>query len=466
MTVIHPLKLTRSILDPLHGTIRLTTTELRIVDHELFRRLHRVRQNGLLYLVFPSATHTRFEHSLGTMFVADSMLQALIHNCAVAKEKPTPAVLDPGSAAAGQAFDLGALDPSAIKEIFEVTRLAALVHDLGHGPFSHHFDPFAPKSQDLGPIIDSTPALKSLKPLTQNPSKRDLSLLPEKSPNRVSHEEVSCLFFGMICRDLGLDEKLTAQVAAVILGRDDLAMTDVVRQHRPLLTALIASAPADADRMDYLERDSLSIGVSYGLFDRNRLLQSVLPYRSDDDRSHLGIKASGLRAVENFVQARFELFVQVYYHKTNRAIELMLRDCADRARELDLQIFDWPDAETLVETYCGLSDESFMEILRGQHSKWKLSDQRINDIASLIKDRRLWKRIYWGLPDKVEAVYTTLVEQFPDDPLHLDIVDPKATKDLDERGGARLLRRGEAGVYKEAEGKLAGSLSRDQSPGH
>src|SRR5690606_26305854 len=119
----------------------------------------------------------------------------------------------------------------------------------------------------------------------------------------------------------------------------------------PLMHDLIASAPADADRMDYVERDSRSTGVSYGLFDRGRVLKSLLCFADEQRTLRLGIKSSGFRAIENFIQARFELFVQVYYHKTNRAIELMLRKIGGIAERAGLTIFRESSFEDLLVDY-------------------------------------------------------------------------------------------------------------------
>ena len=91
---------TRSTLDPVHGLIRLTPEEVKIIDHPLFQRLRTIKQNGLLHLVFPAATHTRFEHSIGTVFVANSMLDALFHNSRVAASKEPAGVVPLQSAKA------------------------------------------------------------------------------------------------------------------------------------------------------------------------------------------------------------------------------------------------------------------------------------------------------------------------------------------------------------------------------
>src|SRR5688572_16548787 len=94
----HPLHLVKAILDPIHGLVRMTSEEMSVVDHPLFQRLRYIKQNGLLHLVFPSATHTRFEHSVGALFVADSILQALYFNWLAAKGKQCSPAVGTGSA--------------------------------------------------------------------------------------------------------------------------------------------------------------------------------------------------------------------------------------------------------------------------------------------------------------------------------------------------------------------------------
>ena len=153
---------TRSVQDPIYGTIRLSEEEMDIINSKLFRRLHRIRQNGLLYFVFPAATHTRFEHSLGALYVSQSILSSLLFNSSAAAKKTTTAVAKPSDAQPGQAVDFNKFDQKQRDYIFRITRLAALSHDLGHGPFSHTFDSFSPRWKDLKDMSRSSSELKEL----------------------------------------------------------------------------------------------------------------------------------------------------------------------------------------------------------------------------------------------------------------------------------------------------------------
>lgn len=459
----HPLRPTRTIRDPIHGAIRLTETEMRIVDQPLFRRLHRIRQNGLLYLVFPSASHSRFEHSLGTTSVADAMLQALYSNGRVGARKEPAAVVALEDASNGQAVDLNGIPPETTETLFRLTRIAALVHDLGHGPFSHHFEAFGPLVAEIADLCHADNELSYLLPILAMEDEDN-----RKNP-RVKHEILSCLLFAEIARELELERTDSRVVAAVILGRPEICPLENLRRLIPVMNDIVASAPADADRMDYVERDSRSVGVSYGLFDRDRLLKSLLPYVDDDGSVRLGIKKSGARAVENFIQARFELYVQVYYHKTNLAVQFMLDEIAALAAAETKSVFDWSSMDSLQVTYLALSDERFLQVLRGKDPEWVLDNQAINQLAEGISARRLWKRVFDGAPEEWSRAKE--IAEATGHPVLARKVDPKATKDLED--GARLLIRKHGGVYSysrrqwkdqspiikalsEAEGRIAG----------
>lgn len=468
------LPLTRSIRDPIHGTIYLSDEEIHIIDHRLFRRLHRIKQNGLLYYVFPSATHSRFEHSLGVLHVAHTAFHSLIRNSQVAKEKTDPAVIDREDASAGQAIRFDKLGDGLLTDLLRITRLAALVHDLGHGPFSHTFDSFAPKRSSLIEAIEETElGIDSLISYLQKEDRKDKEK-KGKDYSRVDHEEMSCYLFAIIWKDISEREKLKFHhdeieeiprlVAATILGDPDIANGTKLAEHVRLLNDLVASAPVDADRMDYLERDSRSVGVTYGLYDRQRLMKSFLVYKSAEEAPNgesylrLGIKRSGLRAVENFVQARFELFVQIYYHKTNRAVSFMLDRIAKLADDAGLDVTQLHPGLSLDELYEVLSDERFFRILLDEDANLRFDGiDDLVQIAKRIERRDLWKRIFEASKQENDLVYQELKESEGGDEIENDAIDPKATKGLGK--GGRLLRRmGEKGVYQVDDEKEDGWL--------
>jgi hypothetical protein len=203
--------------------------------------------------------------------------------------------------------------------------------------------------------------------------------------------------------------------------------------------------------MDYMERDSRSIGVTYGLFDRERVLKTLLCYiggSHDAPVYRLGLKHSGLQAIENLMQARYELFVQVYYHKTNRAISRMLAAIAELA-PTQMNLFG--DVSTLSELaarYADLSDEQFFRTLLGRSHEIK-APQDIRSIAEDIESRRLWKRVLdLSTTDEADEILRILQTEFAADAnwIRKDTSKPKALKDIES--GAALLFRDGSGTYR------------------
>jgi len=381
----------RSILDPIHGLIRFTNEEFALIEHPLFQRLGRIKQNGLLSFVFPGARHTRFAHSLGVLFVADGMLRSLVSNSRVSAVKG--AVLPLAEAQKGQAIDLSELGDEDSAYLYRITRLAALAHDLGHGPLSHTFDKFALSNATLRALMEDV-TVTALSPLKNT----IISWKAKDVDSPVKHEIMSCLFFAHAWAEIG-DPETAIAVAAAILGPG--AYGDLIdgrmRKLVPLVHDLIASAPADADHMDYMERDSRTIGVTYGLFDRNRVFKTLLCYKESDSASdellRLGLKRSGLRSVENLVQARFQLYLQVFYHKTNVAIQLMLDEISKLAKQAGVFVVSGTTVSAIADWYKDLDDDQFLRILRGKAAGPFVGKAPINSLAEEVANRQLWKRV-------------------------------------------------------------------------
>lgn len=204
--------------DPIHGFIAVNELERRLIDTRPFQRLRHIRQLGTTFLVYPGANHTRFEHSLGTMFVADQMYQLLTERF---------------GAKMREAFNWSDEDISYYRQIL---RLAALLHDLGHPPFSHASE-------------------ESLMP--ENRNHEDYTrLIIEKTE---IHDQLS----------QSLCEKSIRAIQQIATGKGPSASKTLT-----FLGGLL-TGELGADRIDYLIRDSHHTGVSYGRFDYHRLLHTL-----------------------------------------------------------------------------------------------------------------------------------------------------------------------------------------------
>lgn len=240
----------RKILnDPIYGFITIPDTLVfDLIQHPYFQRLRRISQMGLSYLVYPGAHHTRFHHALGCMHIMQDAVKTLRQKGTLISEEEERALY-----------------------------IAILLHDIGHGPFSHAME--------------------------------------HSIAEGVSHEAVSLLFM----------EKLNAQFE----GQLDLAIKVFKGEyHRKFMLQLISSQ-LDMDRMDYLKRDSFYSGVAEGNINSDRLIQMMAV---EDDA--LVMEEKGIYSVEKFLVARRLMYWQAYLHKTSLGAELILAKALKRAKEL------------------------------------------------------------------------------------------------------------------------------------
>lgn len=245
-----------SIRDPVHGFIRADPLEAALVASSAFQRLRFIHQLGFTFLVFPGAEHSRFSHALGAMHLAGRLYDALATKA--------PDLLEAGAQARAR----------------RLVRAAALLHDLGHAPFSHSAE--------------------------------------ELFSQGIDHEQMTARLID------------SSEIAGIFARHGEgLSPADVVRlltkEGDPLerLLCQIVSGELDVDKMDYLLRDSLYCGVRYGSYDLERLLDTVLPVR-DPVRGEwgIGVEAGGVHALEALVMARYYMFTQVYFNVTGKALEL------------------------------------------------------------------------------------------------------------------------------------------------
>lgn len=422
------------ILDPIHGTIRVTDIEKKVIGHSLFQRLRGVKQNSFLYKVFPSAMHSRFEHSLGVMHVAYKMFSNLIINSYRYKSKYDDNII----------FEY--IDDIESEKIQEL-RLAALLHDVGHGPMSHQFDSFLLNKEQLISVLGH--------------EFNDVYELID-SHGRVEHEHISVIFIRKIFKDLNLDKKINVDniIKLIELGYKDEGVF-VEKEGgkydiQPLFTSLISSCPIDSDRMDYLLRDSYFSGVKCGIYNVERILMSIVPV-TEKGKVYLAYKESCLDSISEFIFSRSSLFSQVYYHKTNRAFSSMLTKVCEYVRasngdDLSQKMYDFENEideynlDSLVEFYLDNSDDYFINetvprlIDNNSHAEdivndivmrvpWKkLYETKINYSNKSIKDsidKKLIKKIKIKFKGEIE---TFLKEK----DYIIDIVTDNAFKDIDK----------------------------------
>ena len=260
---------------PVHGFITLNDWEWDIIAQPAFQRLRRIRQLAWTDQVYPGAMHTRFEHSLGVMHVATRLYEAVVRR--------SQALLTSELA----------YNPDGLHRDKMLVRLTALLHDLGHGPFSHAGE----------------------------------ELLPEQGEgqSKYQHEHYSAAIIRDKLRAVIEDHPLNRNyrfrvrdITALLEGSGEAGHTLFWRD--------LISGQLDADRIDYLLRDSLHTGVDYGRFDWRRLLHTVAAAPGPEGGGlRLGVREGGWHAAEALVLARYFMFTQVYFHKTRVAFDHHLR---------------------------------------------------------------------------------------------------------------------------------------------
>jgi HD superfamily phosphohydrolase len=304
------------VRDPIHGDIRVTGCLLELLGTPEVQRLHSIKQLGFAHLVFPGAHHTRFEHSLGTCAIATRIADIL--------ELPN--------------------------EEKDLLTCAALLHDVGHGPFSH--------------------TLESI-------------LLERFGVDHVDLTEKLILGTYTIFDDT---EKSFIHTATMhkILDHHDANTKEIVRiikgEHsKKMYLSQLLNSTIDVDQLDYLMRDAYYTGVSYGLIDAQRLLQTMMIHKGN-----LVMMRKGVSVVENILMARALMYSSVYFHKTVRIAELMLLKALEEI----------PDAEPF--EFFRLTDAEIMTTLRtmGRYQQ---------EIVTRLKYRDLFKQAFTASLQEVET---------------------------------------------------------------
>ena len=308
------------IRDPIHGAIEITADERTLVDSPQYQRLRNVKQLGFADLAFPGATHTRYAHGLGAMAIATKVFDALAPQ-----------------------LDLELDDRERFRQTL---RLAVLFHDLGHAPLSHATERIMPNLAEL----------------------RVPQWVRAPSPRRADHEDYTL--------KLVLDSGLAAEIrhrfgsrgiepehiAALISGKAPPGAYPFRSRGRDLMPVLrqVVSGELDADRMDYLQRDSFFAGVNYGKFDADWIVQNLTAVEREG-RVFLGLQHRAIFAFEDFLLSRYHMFLSVYFHSTSVGYEILLqRWCESGEYALPAD----------VDQYLLHDDVALLSALRASQNPW------------------------------------------------------------------------------------------------
>ncbi|GAA3411792.1 HD domain-containing protein [Paenibacillus hodogayensis] len=306
--------------DPVHKYIYVQDETIwNLINTKEFQRLRRVRQLGTSFMTFHGAEHSRFSHSLGVYEVTRRIISQFERN--------------------------GYADWPSEERL--LCLCAALLHDIGHGPFSHSIE----------------------------------------SVFGTHHEEWTCK---LVLGDTEVNRVLTE-------ADPDLPnkVADVIcKTYGKEIVVSLISSQLDADRMDYLLRDAYYTGVHYGTFDMERILRVIRPFKG-----HLVVKESGMHAVEDYLMSRYQMYWQVYFHPVTRSSEIVLRKIFERAKRLyedksyEFRFLIGPitgllERRMTIEDYLTL-DESYVQMIITQ---WmQETDSILSDLCARFMNRRLFR---------------------------------------------------------------------------
>jgi len=333
--------------DPVHNIIRLQTDTdegelmMRLIDAAEFQRLRRIKQLGLGLYTYQGAEHSRFTHSLGALHLMTRVLDRL-----------------------GETYSINPADRIA-------ARAAALLHDVGHGSFSHVME-------------------------------KVLNFHHERWTVQVILDQGSEI--GELLRSHASD--LPLKVASIIEGK-----------FQPSALAQLVSSQLDVDRMDYLLRDSLMTGAKYGIYDLEWIINALAV---DEAADRIYVQARGIYAVEEYLQARYYMFRQVYFHRTLRSAEAVLRSIIRRALKLlDEGKEVWHATGTAFEKILRRQPLTIGEHLQIDDSdfvfhikQWQRSgDSILSDLSRRFIARRLFKAIDLDMPLDQQAEFLTTASE-------------------------------------------------------
>ena len=350
---------TKVLKDPVHSYIHIHYEVIwNCLDSKEFQRLRRIRQLGGDFQVYPTAEHSRFSHSLGVYEIVRRMVTEVKTLCAELTEYEKVCVM-----------------------------LAGLLHDVGHGPFSHAF---------------------------------------EHVTNH-SHEEYTAkIIFG--------DTELNSILRAVSKKMPEDIVSIIQHTHENDILNQIVSGQLDADRMDYLLRDSYFTATSYGQFDLERILRTMRVRKTSEGRKVIVVKHTGIHSVEDYIMARYQMYWQVYYHPVARSYEAVFIQLFNRLKDIfkvnkdyfeDMKVLIpfLEKAEVSEEEYFRLDENSLLYCCALIQDK---DDVIAADLAKRLKNRKLFEYVDYN-EENLAQIQNMLRENGYDEQYYLRVENIEAS---------------------------------------
>lgn len=350
---------TKVLKDPVHSYIHINYEVVwNCLDSKEFQRLRRIRQLGGDFQVYPTAEHSRFSHSLGVYEIVRRMVTEI----------------------KSLSMELSEYDKICVM-------LAGLLHDVGHGPFSHAFEHITNHSHE-----DYTAKI----------------ILGETELNRVLTE---------------VYPRLPEDIVSIIEHNHP---NDILNQ--------IISGQLDADRMDYLLRDSYFSATSYGQFDLERILRTMRVRKIDKNKKALVVKYTGIHSVEDYIMARYQMYWQVYYHPVARSYEAVFIQLFNRLKDIfkenkeyfsDIKVLIpfLEKNEVSVEEYFKLDENSLLYCFSLIQDK---NDEIASDLAQRLQNRRLFEYVDYS-EENLAQIKNMLKEHNLDEKYYLRIENVEAS---------------------------------------
>ena len=350
---------TKVLKDPVHSYIHIHYEVIwNCLDSKEFQRLRRIRQLGGDFQVYPTAEHSRFSHSLGVYEIVRRMVTEVKSLCVELTEYEKVCVM-----------------------------LAGLLHDVGHGPFSHAFEHITNHSHEeyTAKII-------------------------------LGNTELNAIL-------RAVSEKLPQDIVSIIQHTHE---NDILNQ--------IVSGQLDADRMDYLLRDSYFTATSYGQFDLERILRTMRVRKTNEGRKVIVVKYTGIHSVEDYIMARYQMYWQVYYHPVARSYEAVFIQLFNRLKDIfkvDKDYFEdmkvlipfLEKSEVSVDEYFKLDENSLLYCCALIQDK---EDKIAADLAKRLQNRRLFEYVDYN-EENLAQIKNMLKENNFDERYYLKIENIEAS---------------------------------------